>query len=245
MAKIMTYPGSGGTSIFWCVTDIIGKAAAVSPNKNSESLNPFSFNNNNNNNNNPTRIATLVSQLTPWTRKIPQVTSGNSWEAEAANFIALKEGFVGKVTKKDQGTYRGGYGSDKKLVNEELQTVVLGTTFTKQEAVNTLKAYSIYFYSRTLIGALGQTNWDKLNNHQKAALVSLSYNAGRYIWTAVGYPYAKEIIAAIKADDYQAAAQGILNGPRSGRVDGYLPSLAKRRTEEAQLFLYPGNQSIY
>lgn len=32
MAKIMTYPGSDNTSMFWCVTDIIGKAAAVSPN---------------------------------------------------------------------------------------------------------------------------------------------------------------------------------------------------------------------
>jgi hypothetical protein len=36
MAKIITYPGSGATSLFWCVTDIIGKAVAVSPNAASE-----------------------------------------------------------------------------------------------------------------------------------------------------------------------------------------------------------------
>jgi hypothetical protein len=36
MAQIITYPGTGTASLFWCVTDIIGKAAAVSPNANGE-----------------------------------------------------------------------------------------------------------------------------------------------------------------------------------------------------------------
>ena len=36
MAQIITYPGTGTASLFWCVTDIIGKAAAVSPNASGE-----------------------------------------------------------------------------------------------------------------------------------------------------------------------------------------------------------------
>jgi hypothetical protein len=36
MAQIITYPGTGTASLFWCVTDIIGKAAAVSPNASNE-----------------------------------------------------------------------------------------------------------------------------------------------------------------------------------------------------------------
>jgi len=185
-----------------------------------------------------------VEDLKPWTRKIPRITQGDTWEAEATNFIALKESLTTKVTKLDQGTYRGGYGSDKKLVNGKLETVILGTTFTKQEAADTLRTYSVYFYSDTIIKAIGKSNWDKLNNHQKAALLSLSYNAGKFIWSG-GYRYANKIISAIKKGDYREAAQGILDGPKTGKVDGYIPSLARRRTEEAQLFLYPASKSIY
>lgn len=63
MAKIMSYAGSGTTSMFWCVTDIIGKAAATSPNVDKEGISsnntpvtPISVKGNppaNNSNNNP------------------------------------------------------------------------------------------------------------------------------------------------------------------------------------------------
>jgi GH24 family phage-related lysozyme (muramidase) len=187
-------------------------------------------------------IPTLkVEDLTQLNRKISRTTPNTGWEAEAANFIALKEGFT-KVAVWDVNHYRGGYGSDKIFRNNKLITVTEGTIFTKQEAVQTLEKYSITTYSNPIIKAIGNSNWEKLNNHQKAALVSLGYNVGAFYMTA--REYGKKIAAAIKKGDYQAAAQGILNGPKTAGGK-YLPGLAKRRKEEAQLFLYPADKSIY
>jgi GH24 family phage-related lysozyme (muramidase) len=185
-----------------------------------------------------------VADLKPWSRKIKRETSGDTWEAEAANFIALKEGFT-KTAGWDENHYRGGYGSDKILkADGKLYTCVKGTPFTKQEAIDTLRTYSIYEYSAPIIKAIGQGNWDKLNKHQKTALVSLTYNAGIYIWSEAKYKYAQRIAAAIKKGDYQAAAQGILDGPKTASGE-YYASLARRRTEEAQLFLLDASKSIY
>jgi GH24 family phage-related lysozyme (muramidase) len=182
-----------------------------------------------------------VEDLTQFNRKVPKLTSGNTWEAEAANFIALKEGFTKKASW-DVNHYRGGYGSDKVLKNGKLVEVTENTTFTKQEAVDTLREYSIYEYSEIIIKALGKSNWDKLNNHQKTAIVSLGYNVGKFYLTS--REYGKKIVKAIKKGDYQEAAQGILDGPKTAGGE-YLASLARRRKEEAQLFLYPANKSIY
>jgi GH24 family phage-related lysozyme (muramidase) len=182
-----------------------------------------------------------VEDLSQLNRKISRTTTNTGWEAEAANFIALKEGFT-KVAVWDVNHYRGGYGSDKIFRNNKLITVTEGTIFTKQEAVQTLEKYSITTYSNPIIKAIGNSNWEKLNNHQKAALVSLGYNVGAFYMTA--REYGRKIAAAIKKGDYQAAAQGILNGPKTAGGK-YLPGLAKRRKEEAQLFLYPADKSIY
>jgi GH24 family phage-related lysozyme (muramidase) len=182
-----------------------------------------------------------VKDLTQFNRKIPKITNNIGWEAEAANFIALKEGFT-KIATWDVNHYRGGFGSDKIFRNNKLITVTKGTIFTKEEAVQTLEKYSITTYSNPIIEAIGNSNWEKLNNHQKAALVSLGYNVGAYYMTK--REYGKKIAKAIKANNYQEAAQGILDGPKT--ADGeYFPSLARRRKEEAQLFLYPSNKSIY
>ena len=182
-----------------------------------------------------------VEDLTQFDRKIPKVTNGTGWEAEAANFIALKESFS-PTSAWDINHYRGGYGSDKVYKNGKLVEVTKNTTFTKEEAAQTLEKYSITIYSTPIIEAIGKSNWEKLNNHQKAALVSLGYNVGAFYMTARGY--GKKIAAAIKKGDYQAAAQGILDGPKTAGGE-YLASLARRRKEEAQLFLYPANKSIY
>jgi GH24 family phage-related lysozyme (muramidase) len=192
-------------------------------------------------NNNPPTTPLKVEDLTQFNRKVPKVTSNTGWEAEATNFIALKESFS-PTAAWDINHYRGGYGSDKVYKNGKLVEVTKDTTFTKEEAVKTLEKYSIYEYSEIIIKALGKSNWDKLNNHQKAALVSLAYNAGKYIYTA--REYGKKIVKALKKGDYQEAAQGILDGPKTAGGE-YLASLARRRKEEAQLFLYPANKSIY
>lgn len=204
---------------------------ASSPNKKDKSSNQTNNN----------ILVLKVEDLPQLNRKISKTTTNTGWEAEAANFIALKEGFT-KVAVWDVNHYRGGYGSDKIFRNNKLITVTEGTIFTKQEAVQTLEKYSITTYSTPIIKAIGESNWEKLNNHQKAALVSLGYNVGAFYMTT--RRYGKIIAAAIRKGDYQAAAQGILDGPKT--ADGkYLPGLAKRRKEEAQLFLYPANKSIY
>jgi GH24 family phage-related lysozyme (muramidase) len=182
-----------------------------------------------------------VEDLTQFNKKIPKTSNNTDWRAEAANFIALKEGFT-KVAVWDVNHFRGGYGSDKIFRGGKLITVTEGTVFTQQEATQTLEKYSITTYSTPIIKAIGESNWEKLNNHQKAALVSLGYNVGASYMTARGY--GKRIAAAIRKGNYQAAAQGILNGPKTAKGK-LLPGLVKRRKEEAQLFLYPADKSIY
>ena len=68
------------------------------------------------------------------------------------------------------------------------------------------------------------------------ALVSLAYNAGPNASSV------KKAIAKINEEDYNAAAQAILNGPTKskGRV---LQGLVKRRQKEYQMFLSEGKPS--
>lgn len=169
----------------------------------------------------------------------PQLVSSDKWKTIAANYIAKKEGFS-KKSSDDEGTQRGGYGSDKVLKNGKLVTVSKGTVFTKQEAMDTLINYSIPSYSQQIIKDLGQNNWNKLNNNQKAALVSLGYNVGKYY---IGVrDYGKMIKSYIERNDFQKAGETIYtHGPKRGRKSGFLKGLAKRRKEESELFLTPEN----
>jgi GH24 family phage-related lysozyme (muramidase) len=187
--------------------------------------------------------AKKVEDLKPFSLTLKSVYTGtgykDDWSAIAANFIATKEGYSPKATK-DAGTYRGGYGTDKKLVNGVLTTVTSTTTFTEKEAVDTLRFQIAGSYSQELISNLGKENWNKLNKHQKAALVSLSWNAGSGYITK---PYGKEIKSSIADNDFKGGAQGILNGPvtSDGKV---LKGLQIRREQEAQLFLHPKDSAI-
>jgi GH24 family phage-related lysozyme (muramidase) len=160
--------------------------------------------------------------------------TGTGWAAIAANFIASQEGYISKAAW-DQGNYRGGYGSDRKLVNGKLEIATSETTWTKQEATDTLQYEMQNVYGPEVRKYIGTANFDKLNDNQKAALVSLGYNAGP------GFPtkeYGKSIRAGIESNDYQAAAEGIKNGPVTGAEDKKVyPALIKRRNLEAQLFL--------
>ena len=183
---------------------------------------------------------TAVAASTPTTTTpLPSTSSSNiqggTWQEVAANYIAKKEGFSPKAGW-DQNAYRGGYGSDKVLKNGVLTSVTKDTTFTEKEALDTLREYSITKYSDQVIKDLGVANWNKLNNNQKAALISLSYNAGAYFISARSY--GKKIKAYIENNDLVNAGKTIYtDGPKSGAQSGYIPSLEKRRKEESDMFL--------
>lgn len=136
----------------------------------------------------------------------------------------------------DENAYRGGYGSGKKLVNGRLETVTQSTTWTKQEAEDTLDYEIKNTYAPIIAKQLGMDNWNKLNDKQKASLISLGYNAGPYFISA--RTYGKEIKNAIENNNMELAAQFIERGPTTGAGSGqFYSGLQRRRSEESKIFL--------
>jgi GH24 family phage-related lysozyme (muramidase) len=145
------------------------------------------------------------------------------------------EGFS-PTAKWDENAYRGGYGTDKKIVNGTLTTASKDTTWSQKEAEDTLEYEIRNDYGPKVANQLGVENWEKLNDKQKAALVSLGYNAGPYIFKV--RDYGRGIKQAIENDDLETAGQLIKKGPTTGSSSGkYYSGLAKRRSEESDLFL--------
>jgi GH24 family phage-related lysozyme (muramidase) len=140
----------------------------------------------------------------------------NDWITIAANYIAKKEASSKFKAKPniDEGTLRAGYGTDKILQNGILVKVTSTTVFTEESAKNTL-VYQIKDMGNSIKKDLGSQNWDKLNKYQKASLVSIGYNAGpSYISSR---DYGKTIKDGISSNDFNKAAQGILDGPITGK----------------------------
>jgi GH24 family phage-related lysozyme (muramidase) len=170
--------------------------------------------------------------------------SSSDWKLLTAELIRRIEA-GGKLTKStigtyDENAYRAGYGSSIVLRNGNPIKVQEGMVVTAAEAEDTLINYSIPKFSSQIINNLGQQNWDKLNNNQKAALISLAYNAGPAIFKV--YSYGKNITAAISNNDLTLAGNLIYDeGPVRGEKSGYLTGLEKRRKEESILFLTPDN----
>lgn len=162
-----------------------------------------------------------------------KISLEGTWLDIAFEYIASKERFS-PTAKWDENKYRGGYGTDKILRNGQLLDADKNTTWTKEEAEATLK-HQIEQFAGIIAGQLGKEHWEKLNDRQKASLVSLGYNAGPYFVNS--FDYGKRIKQAIINDDFETAASEIANGPKSGSQSGYLAGLAKRRAEESQLFL--------
>lgn len=159
---------------------------------------------------------------------------GGTWQQTAANFIAKKEGFTAVGTW-DVNHYRAGYGSDKIYKNGVLTVVTQGMQVTKEEALVTLRDYSIPKYASQIARDLGQSKWDGLSDNQKAALTSLGYNVGAYFISARSY--GKKIKLFVDAGDLQGAGQTIYtDGPKTAGGQ-LLAGLEKRRREESQLFL--------
>jgi len=163
------------------------------------------------------------------------VSLSGDWVNISKDLLRKWESFTDKASW-DENKYRGGYGSSKKLENGRLIDVDKNTTWTKEEAENTLEYELKNFYAPTIANQLGMDNWNKLNDRQKASLVSLGYNAGPYFITA--REYGKNIKNAIENDDMELAASYIQRGPTTGAVSGKSYSgLERRRNEESQIFL--------
>jgi GH24 family phage-related lysozyme (muramidase) len=163
------------------------------------------------------------------------VSLAGDWVNISKDLLRKWESFTDKASW-DENKYRGGYGSSKKLENGRLIDVDKNTTWTKEEAENTLEYELKNFYAPTIANQLGMDNWNKLNDRQKASLVSLGYNAGPYFITAK--EYGKNIKNAIENDDMELAASYIQRGPTTGAVSGKNYSgLERRRNEESQIFL--------
>jgi len=147
------------------------------------------------------------------------------WVKIASTLIASMEGFLDKA-KIDQTKYRGGYGSDKIVINGSVLDVTKDTTFTKKQAIDTLE-YSIKsIYAPIVIKQIGQLIWNKLKDTQKAALVSYAYNVGSL---------RDNIVISLKSGDYYAASNYIRKGPITSGSQ-VLEGLIKRRNKEAEVF---------
>lgn len=172
--------------------------------------------------------------VTPVKVNIP----GDSWYAVAATFIASQEGFLSKA-KWDVNHFRGGFGTSQKLVGSNLIEVTANTTFTKQEATDTLSYQLKVDYEKVMISSFGSGPWSKLNKNQKAAVVSLAYNCGAYIYTATGVKtrnYAKTVKQGVLDGNASVISKGIASGPTTGGGKVYT-ALVTRRAKESGLAL--------
>ena len=170
----------------------------------------------------------------------PLKGSGNialsgSWVDMAKQMIKKFESFS-PTPSWDENAYRGGYGTSKKLVNGKLEDVTSDTRWTEPEADATLDYQIKNTFGPVIANQLGSGNWEKLNDKQKASLVSLGYNVGPYFLTA--RDFGKNIKQAIENGDMEAAAAYINDGPKTGASSGRVyAGLAKRRGIESELFL--------
>lgn len=163
------------------------------------------------------------------------VSMEGDWFEIAKQLIKKYERFI-PYTKWDENTFRGGYGSSRKIVNGRLINVTKDTTWTKEEAEDTLDYEIKSFYAPTIARQLGTENWNKLNDRQKASLISFGYNVGPYFISA--REYGKKIKQAIENNDMETVAKIIGQGPTTGAGTGKVYSgLYKRRKEEADIFM--------
>lgn len=193
----------------------------------------------------PELISVLLKKLTskkvqdkdisPYLDTKTSVKLTGDWLEITKELLRRHEGFQ-STAKWDENAYRGGYGSDKKLINGQLSKATQNTTWTRQEAEDTMHYEIENYYAPTIVKSLGRSNWDKLNDRQKGALVSMGYNVGPHFLSVKDY--GRKIKDAIESDDMDLAANYIENGPTTGSVSGKsYKGLVRRRKEEAQIFL--------
>jgi GH24 family phage-related lysozyme (muramidase) len=177
------------------------------------------------------------------------------WAVIASQYISKKEGFT-ETSSWDVNAYRIGYGTNKILDNGNLRDVrpdaayhkrtgekkpvTGGDRTTREDALKVLEMEIRTTYRDKVVGTgdakITEADWNALNDRQRAGLVSFVYNCG-------SFGFYRHIPAAIKAKNYIEAANGILNGPISGKdtkteVVTVYSGLIRRRAEEAGIFAY-------
>ena len=181
----------------------------------------------------------IVSIPTVITQKVnlQSLNLNADWVSIAFVFIASKEGFLSRP-RFDYTRKRAGYGSSNFVTaNGEVLDVTDNTVFTLADAERTLR-YNIQGpYKDAVIRQIGQTHWERLNNRQKASIISYVYNAG---------PGALKTWGIARAIQTNSSAEQIAvlisRGPITAKdintgVRTELSALVTRRREEAQLFI--------
>ena len=186
---------------------------------------------------------------------ISGVDMSKDWAVIATQYISKKEGFTDSASW-DVNAYRLGFGTNKILGSDgnlrdvrpdkayyertREQKPVNGDKTTREAALKVLELQIRTTYKDKVVGTaasqITEEDWNALNDRQRAGLVSFVYNCGSF----APYP---SIPIAIKSKNYIAAANGILNGPISGKntVTGKVEvysGLIRRRAEEAGIFAY-------
>lgn len=163
------------------------------------------------------------------------ISLSGDWVEITKQLLRKHEGFS-ETAEWDENAFRGGYGTDKKIVDGKLVRATNSTLWTKQEAEETMDYEIKNVYGPTVAKQLGLENWNKLNDKQKASLVSLGYNAGPYFLTA--RDYGRKIKSAIESGDMELASSYIGKGPTTGSSSGkHYGALARRRKEESDIFM--------
>jgi GH24 family phage-related lysozyme (muramidase) len=175
--------------------------------------------------------STAYPNIKPTDSQIAMIDSlSGTWDKRATTFIKKFEGFT-EIPKLDAGTYRGGYGTDNIVytIGGAATKVTQSTRFTQETAEITLQYDINNRFKPAVISVLGQTNWNKLNDNQKAAIISYSYNAG------AGTLKTRGIVDAITNNNYKSASQAIFDGPITSN-EKVLDGLIRRRKSESILF---------
>ena len=164
-----------------------------------------------------------------------KISLTGDWLEMSKQLIRKFETFTSRPSE-DEGTWRGGYGTSKKLANGKLEDVTPDTRWTKEEAEETLDYQIKNTFAPLIAKQLGVSNWEGLNDKQKASMISFAYNVGPYFITA--RDYGQKIKDAIQDGDMEAAAAYISQGPTTGAKTGKSYSgLERRRDYESKVFL--------
>jgi GH24 family phage-related lysozyme (muramidase) len=152
-------------------------------------------------------------------------TSGD-YKNVASNYLVYREGFLDKP-RYDANHWRAGFGTENKvLANGQVIKVTQNTTFTAEEAKRTLQYDIDKVFVPTVVKSVGKANWDALKPTQQAALISYAYNRGHL---------EDDMIKNVKSKNYPAVANALANGVKTSNKK-FVPALAVRRQEEAELF---------
>lgn len=177
-------------------------------------------------------ITTLAYSDVDPTKKQKELVKNlsGSWSDMAISIIKEFEGFRTK-TYYDVNAYRGGYGTS--IIIENIggtpQEATKSTIYTEQTAEITLKYDVETRFKNEVISILTEQNWNKLNNFQKAALISYSYNTGSNRLKTKG------IVELITNNDFESVSEEIRSGPITSK-GVVLPGLVRRRKIESLLF---------